>query len=190
MAPYRIILWIITARKRSFGQGNIFTPVCHSVHRRGMVSQHALQRWVCAIQACLAAGGGGACSGGGVPGLGGLLETPLDGYCCGRYASYWNAFLFMESIWWNYRQLATMPVVMLFRGLFLLIPHLPPANEVAKVMFSVVSVCPLMTTIWTCSNLLNFDLSVQVPPPTHIHICSNLFTMKPLLWASGRLVFS
>ena len=27
--------------KRSFGQGNIFTPVCHSVHRG--VSQHALQ---------------------------------------------------------------------------------------------------------------------------------------------------
>ena len=24
---------IITARKRSLGQGNIFTPVCHSVHR-------------------------------------------------------------------------------------------------------------------------------------------------------------
>ena len=24
---------------------------------------------------------------------GGLVETPRDGYCCGRYASYWNAFL-------------------------------------------------------------------------------------------------
>ena len=24
-----------TARKRSLGQGNIFTPVCHSVHRGG-----------------------------------------------------------------------------------------------------------------------------------------------------------
>ena len=24
---------IITARKRSLGQGNVFTPVCHSVHR-------------------------------------------------------------------------------------------------------------------------------------------------------------
>ena len=23
-----------------------------------------------------------------------LVETPPDGYCCGRYASYWNAFLF------------------------------------------------------------------------------------------------
>ena len=34
---------IFTARKRSLGQGNIFTPVCHSVHRGGvgLVSQHA-----------------------------------------------------------------------------------------------------------------------------------------------------
>ena len=34
---------IFTARKRSLGQGNIFTPVCHSVHRGGggVVSQHA-----------------------------------------------------------------------------------------------------------------------------------------------------
>ena len=27
---------VITARKRSLGQGNIFTPVCHSVHMGGM----------------------------------------------------------------------------------------------------------------------------------------------------------
>ena len=27
--------WLITARKRSLGQGKIFTPVCHSVHRGG-----------------------------------------------------------------------------------------------------------------------------------------------------------
>ena len=30
---------IITARKRSLGQGNIFTPVCHSVHRGGLPSR-------------------------------------------------------------------------------------------------------------------------------------------------------
>ena len=51
---------------------------------------------------CLA---GGAWSRGGlVPGGSGpggvlsrgvcLVETPPDGYCCGRHASYWNAFLF------------------------------------------------------------------------------------------------
>ena len=32
---------IITARKRSLGQGNIFTPVCHSVHGGGSASVHA-----------------------------------------------------------------------------------------------------------------------------------------------------
>ena len=52
---------------------------------------------------------GGVCSGGHlvwgvVPGPGGVsapggwggcpVETPQDSYCCGRYASYWNAFLF------------------------------------------------------------------------------------------------
>ena len=36
---------------------------------------------------------GGAWSGGLVPGAGGcLVDTPQDGNCCGRYASYWNAF--------------------------------------------------------------------------------------------------
>ena len=30
----------------------------------------------------------------GVHGPGGcLVETPPDGYCCGRYISFWNAFL-------------------------------------------------------------------------------------------------
>ena len=32
--------YIITARKRSLGQGNIFTPVCHSVHGGGYPSMH------------------------------------------------------------------------------------------------------------------------------------------------------
>ena len=41
----------------------------------------------------------------GVPGPGGLLpggclvvDPPWDAYCCGRYASYWNAFLFGHCI--------------------------------------------------------------------------------------------
>ena len=33
---------------------------------------------------------GGVCSGRGV-------ETPHDGHCCGRYALYWNAFLFLGT---------------------------------------------------------------------------------------------
>ena len=40
-------------------------------------------------------GGGGWSSGGAWSG--GVVETPRDGYCCGRYASYWNAFLFGNS---------------------------------------------------------------------------------------------
>ena len=40
---------IFTVRKRSLGQGNVFTPVCHSVHRGGCVSQHAMVR-VCVFQ--------------------------------------------------------------------------------------------------------------------------------------------
>ena len=26
-----------------------------------------------------------------------LVETPPQSYCCGRYTSYWNAFLFCED---------------------------------------------------------------------------------------------
>ena len=40
--------------------------------------------------------GEGRSAPGGVPGPGGSAwwRPPRDGYCCGRYASYWNAFLF------------------------------------------------------------------------------------------------
>ena len=41
-----------------------------------------------------APGGGGCLLLGGAYSGGELVETPPDGYCCGRYASYWNAFLF------------------------------------------------------------------------------------------------
>ena len=45
------MLHFITARKRSLGQGNVFTPVCHSVHR-GRVSV-----WVISVQGGLCPGG-------------------------------------------------------------------------------------------------------------------------------------
>ena len=68
-----LFLFIITARKRSLGQGNIFAPVCHSVHGGGVWSRGV----------CLLWGEGGACSQGGhlVPGggcllWGSLVETP------------------------------------------------------------------------------------------------------------------
>ena len=42
--------------------------------------------------------GGGAWSRGVCSWGGCLVETPPDGYCCGRYASYWNAFLFWINL--------------------------------------------------------------------------------------------
>ena len=58
----------ITARKRSLGQGNIFTPVCHSVHRGGhawlLWGGHAWLLWGdvhgCSRGSCVVALGGHA----------------------------------------------------------------------------------------------------------------------------------
>ena len=56
----------------------------------------------CLVLGKVSAPGGGvlAWSGGawsrGVSAPGGLVQTPPDGYCCGRYASYWNAFLLCD----------------------------------------------------------------------------------------------
>ena len=67
-----------------------------------LVSQHALQvsrpTAKGEVEGDLAKGGvpapgEGACSGGGV-----WRPPPRDGYCCGRYASYWNAFLFTTVV--------------------------------------------------------------------------------------------
>ena len=74
--------------------------------------------------------GVGVCSGGcllqegclvsGVAGPGGLLpggvclvDTPWDGRCCGRYASYWNAFLLVLELL-TYHRFSSKPF-----GLFL-----------------------------------------------------------------------
>ena len=89
----QVHLWVFTARKRSLGQGNVFTGVCLST---GEVPGPEGVEGV-------PAPGRGACSGGGVPAPGGLVwgvpgGDPPDGYCCGRYASYWNAFLFLYWI--------------------------------------------------------------------------------------------
>ena len=65
---------IFTAHKRSLGQGNAFTPVCHSVHRWGLHTGGSASR------------------------KGGWADPPIAYYgirsTSGRYASYWNAFLF------------------------------------------------------------------------------------------------
>ena len=69
---------IFTARKRSLGQGNIFRSVCQEFcpHGGGASSR-----------GCFLLGGGGASS------RGAWWRPSQDGYCCGRYASYWNTFL-------------------------------------------------------------------------------------------------
>ena len=57
---------------------------------------------VCSQGGCLVSGGcllpGGAWSLGGCLVLGGAWWRPPDGYCCGWYASYWNAFLLCKIL--------------------------------------------------------------------------------------------
>ena len=84
-------LCIFTARKRSLGQGNIFAPVCHSVHSGGGVPRQVPP-------------GQGTPPGPGTPPR--ARYTPQTRYTpgssayweiratSGRYASYWNAFLY------------------------------------------------------------------------------------------------
>ena len=62
-------------------KGNVFKPVCHSV-RRG----------VCVVGDVHSRGmaGGRAWWGG--------MRGSRDGHCGGRYASYWNAFLYLLAI--------------------------------------------------------------------------------------------
>ena len=62
----RIDVAVITARKRSLGQGNIFNPVCHSVHGGVPGPVGVCLIWgggACSRGVC-SGGGGGACSGG------------------------------------------------------------------------------------------------------------------------------
>ena len=98
---------IFTARKRSLGQGNMFTGMCLSTGRvpgqRGACSGGCLLQgglvWVDACSGGVPGPGGALCGGylvWGVPGPEGACSQggAWDGYCCGWYASHWNAFLF------------------------------------------------------------------------------------------------
>ena len=98
--------FFITARKRSLGQGNMFTGVCLStwgVPAPGVPALgECLILGVPGLGRCLLLGGcllrwvwskGDACSQRVC-----LVETPPpDGHCCGRYESYWNAVLYFNS---------------------------------------------------------------------------------------------
>ena len=94
------------------GWGGI--PACLAAGLRGgLLSQHALQQVSRGVPGLggsargeVSAPGGGLLLGWGGSAPGGLVsehalrQTPpprRDGYCCGRYASHWNAFLFVTS---------------------------------------------------------------------------------------------
>ena len=87
-------------------EGYVFTPVCHSVHRRGCLPQHMLGYHLPGAGTPLGPGTSPKQGPGIPPGPGTLKQVPpleqvpppsrsRDGYCCGWNASYWNAFLFM-----------------------------------------------------------------------------------------------
>ena len=92
------------------GQGNVFTGVCDSVNGGLGVPPPGgggLLWGVFCSGGCLFPGGcllwgvsagGVSAPRGGCLLPGGLVETPWDGYCCGWYASYWNAFLFQNDV--------------------------------------------------------------------------------------------
>ena len=137
----------ITARKRSLGQGNIFSRLCQefctlggwypSMHCRwypsmpcrspGVVSQHALQvskptpkgklsglAWdhTQGVSRPTPGGSPGPHPGGvsrptprGYPSMHWGRPPQADSYCCGWYASYWNAFLFSCCFWQTFCQI-------------------------------------------------------------------------------------
>ena len=75
-------------------EGNVFTGVCDSVHRVGCAWSGRVWSRGCLVREGSGAGGPGSWGvGGGAP-----WRPPDDGYCCGRYASYLNAFLFIFKI--------------------------------------------------------------------------------------------
>ena len=89
MLSYRFFCTnIFAARKRSLGQGNIFAPVCHAVHRGGCLVPGGSAPGGVPVPRGLLLGdawsrggstpGGGACSQG-VPGLGDLLPGGVPG---------------------------------------------------------------------------------------------------------------
>ena len=104
LSRVRLDIWFLPPATK-LGQGYIFTGVCDSV-----------QGGVCFLWGRVLPLGEGASSGGGcflpgwvLPLRGGVLppggdascrggawcRSPKDGYCYGRYASYWNAFWFI-----------------------------------------------------------------------------------------------
>ena len=89
--------------KRSFGQGNIFTSVCHSVHRGwGLVRGGGPPNFRWGLQFFW---------GGVPPNFPGGVSTGIRSMF-GRYASYWNAFLFTLK----YRSVIHFSIVSMVTG--------------------------------------------------------------------------
>ena len=94
---------VITARKRSLGQGNVFTSICHTVHRVGTMYD---------ITCCLAVWSHVRSGESLPPSMGvyvgrglslvSLSWRPPYTVKSGRYASYLNAFLYTTYITYNF----------------------------------------------------------------------------------------
>ena len=80
-----------TAHKRSLWKGNIFTSVCHSVHRRVCVVTRGCAWLMGDVHGCWGHAWltGGMCGCWGVRGCQGASVRSMSR----RYTSYWNAFL-------------------------------------------------------------------------------------------------
>ena len=101
--PVQFLSHIFTTRKWSLGQGNIFAPVCHSVHRGEYLGRYtpSLGRYISLGRYPLQAG---TPPGRYTPQAGSPPTSVHAGIrsTSGRYAFYWNAFLFIQfsgKIW-------------------------------------------------------------------------------------------
>ena len=90
LTDYQVHDGVITPRKRSLGQGNIFAPVCHSVH--GGSTWAGTPPWAGTPQAGTPPGQVHSPRAGTPPRQ--VHPLPIRWSICWWYASYWNAFLF------------------------------------------------------------------------------------------------
>ena len=85
-------------------EGYVFTGVCLSTGGGGLLLGGAWS-WGSLVPGGSAQGGclvrGCLVQGGWYPSMHWGRSPRRDGYCCGRYASYWNAFLFPNSLYFS-----------------------------------------------------------------------------------------
>ena len=90
------MIHLITAHKRSLGQSNIFRSVSTGGGAGCVSAPGGCLVWGVPVPGGVSSRGSlvwGASGPRGVSAPGGPGGDPPDGYCCGRYASYLNAFL-------------------------------------------------------------------------------------------------